>query len=243
MKKAAVVSMLVLAAVAVAGIIPGKTNRIAASPEENTGEEAAGESEEEQVEDPLLPEIDTSVQIEAGSRIAVVSKNTEGQFWERLQAGMADAVKAVNEAYGFSKEDAVTMTFEGPDDEREVETQINTLDAVIAENPAVLCLSAGDMESCQAQLETAAENGIPVVVFDSNVADTNLVGAFRSTDNQKAGEMAADKLAEALNGSGKIAVFSAQEKQPAFRTESEAFRKRLQSLKELKWQRSYIRTV
>ena len=51
MKKAAVVSMIVLAAVAVAGIIPGKTNRIAASPEENTGEEAAGESEEEQVED------------------------------------------------------------------------------------------------------------------------------------------------------------------------------------------------
>ena len=101
----------------------------------------------DRVEDPLLPEIDTSVQVEAGSRIAVVSKNTEGQFWERLQAGMADAVKAVNEAYGFSKEDAVTMTFEGPDDEREVETQINTLDAVIAENPAVLCLSAGDMES------------------------------------------------------------------------------------------------
>ncbi len=150
--------------------------------------------------------------VEAGSRIAVVSKNTEGQFWERLQAGMSDAVKAVNEAYGFSKEDAVTMTFEGPDDEREVETQINTLDAVIAENPAVLCLSAGDMESCQAQLETAAENGIPVVVFDSNVADTELVSAFRSTDNEKAGEMAAEKLAEALNGSGKIAVFSAQEK-------------------------------
>ena len=227
MKKAAVVSMLVLAAVAVAGIIPGKTNRIAASPEENTGEEAEGESEEEQVEDPLLPEIDTSVQVEAGSRIAVVSKNTEGQFWERLQAGMADAVKAVNEAYGFSKEDAVTMTFEGPDDEREVETQINTLDAVIAENPAVLCLSAGDMESCQAQLETAAENGIPVVVFDSNVADTDLVGAFRSTDNQKAGEMAADKLAEALNGSGKIAVFSAQEKTASIQDRIRGFQKKI----------------
>ena len=41
MKKAAVVSMIVLAAVAVAAL-RGKPTRIAASPEENTGEEAAG---------------------------------------------------------------------------------------------------------------------------------------------------------------------------------------------------------
>lgn len=30
------------------------------------------------------------------------------------------------------------MTFEGPDEEDEVETQINTIDAVIAENPMFL---------------------------------------------------------------------------------------------------------
>ena len=48
------------------------------------------------------------------------------------------------------------------------------------------------------QLQTAAENGIPVVVFDSNVADTELVSAFRSTDNEKAGEMAAEKSGRLL---------------------------------------------
>ena len=40
----------------------------------------------------------------------------------------------------------------------------------------------------------------------------------------------------------RLQYFPHRKKQPAFRTESEAFRKRLQSLKELKWQRSYIRT-
>lgn len=223
MKKAAGASMIVLAAVAVVGIISGKTEGIAASPEENTAEETA-----EEIKDPLIPEIDTSIRIEAGFRIAVVSKNTEGQFWDKVRAGMEDAVKAVNKAYGFSKDDAVTMTFEGPDDEREVETQINTLDAVISENPAVVCLSAGDMDSCQAQLEAAAENGIPVVVFDSNVADTELVGAFRSTDNEKAGEIAAEKLGEALNGSGKLAVFSAQEKTASVQERVKGFQKKLQ---------------
>lgn len=49
------------------------------------------------------------------------------------------------------------MTFEGPDNEEDVETQINTIDAVIAENPDVLCISASDMDSCEAQLEAAKE--------------------------------------------------------------------------------------
>ena len=50
-------------------------------------------------------------------------------------------------------------------DELDVESQINTIDAVLAENPTVLCLSAIDMESCGAQLEEAMGNEIPVVIF------------------------------------------------------------------------------
>ena len=96
----------------------------------------------------------------------------------------------MNEAYGFKKDKQITMTFEGPDNEEDVESQINTLDAVIAENPSVVCLSAGDMDSCQAQLEVAKENGIPVIAFDSNVSDTKLVRAFPGTDNTQIGKYA-----------------------------------------------------
>ena len=79
----------------------------------------------------------------------------------------------------IKKDDQITMTFEGPDNEEDVETQINTIDAVIAENPDVLCISASDMDSCEAQLEAAKENGIPVIAFDSNVAEKKLVKAYR----------------------------------------------------------------
>ena len=58
------------------------------------------------------------------------------------------------------------------------------------------------------------------------MADTELVSAFRSTDNEKAGEMAAEKLAEALNGSGKIAVFSAQEKTASIQDRMRGFQKK-----------------
>lgn len=178
----------------------------------------------EQVEDKqVLPEIDTNVPIQAGARIAVVSKSSKGEFWDLVRAGMESAVSDVNEAYGFAKDDKITMTFEGPDDEQMVEEQINTIDAVIAENPDVLCLSVGDMDSCQAQLESASENGIPVVVFDSNVTDTKLVSAFRATDNVQVGRMAAYRLGRAIGKMGNVAVFSAQEKTQSAKERVEGF--------------------
>ncbi len=170
----------------------------------------AQEMEEEN--NPAIPEIDDSLSIEAGARIAVVSKSTKGEFWDKIKEGMQAAVKDVNTAYGFKKDDQITMTFEGPDDEEDVESQINTLDAVIAENPAVVCISAGDMESCQAQLEAAKENGIPVIAFDSNVSDTKLIRAFRGTDNTQIGKYAAYKLGSAIGKMGNVAIFAAQEK-------------------------------
>lgn len=213
MKRAAVAAACILA---VTGVLSGCRKEVveeAIQPlvaevleEEET--EAAEEAEPEQ----FLSEIDTKLPIHAGARIAVVSKNTNGEFWDRIHGGMEEAVEAVNEAYGFEKDDKITMTFEGPDDEQKVEEQINILDAVIAENPDVLCISVGDMESCQAQLEAAQENGIPVIAFDSNVTDTKLITAFRATDNVQVGRMAAYRLGRTIGKMGNVAIFSAQEK-------------------------------
>ena len=88
-------------------------------------------------------------------------------------------------------------------------------------------MSAGDIESCQAQLEAASENGIPVVVFDSNVSDDELVAAFRGTDNAYAGKLAAEKIVDAIGENGKIAVFSAQEKTESSQKRVEGFKEAL----------------
>ena len=172
-------------------------------------EDSEAEAVEDGDESPLIPEIDTSVKIQAGSRIAVVSKS-------------------INDAYGYKKDDAITMTFEGPDNEEDVESEINIIDAVIAENPEVLCISAGDMDSCQAQLEAAHENGIPVIVFDSNVSEKKLVRAYRGTDNVQVGKMAAYRLGSAIGKMGKIAIFSAQEKTKSVQDRVQGFMDNIQ---------------
>ena len=193
-------------------------------------EESDSEAEavDEQDESPLIPEIDTDVKLEAGSRIAVVSKSVKGEYWKMVKKGMEDAVKAINDAYGFKKDDQITMTFEGPDNEEDVESQINTIDAVIAENPDVLCISASDMDSCQAQLEAAKENEIPVVAFDSNVSEKKLVKAYRGTDNVQVGKMAAYQLGSALGKMGKVAVFSAQQKTKSVQDRVDGFMNNIQ---------------
>ena len=174
--------------------------------------EEAETEEEVQEEESILPKIDTKVKVHKGAHISVVSKGTKGEFWAALQLGMKDAVNDINEAFGFTKDDMITMTFEGTAREGDVNKQVNILDAVIAENPDVLCLSASDMDSCVAQLEAAKENGIPVVAFDTNVSQTDLVTAFRASDNYAIGKMAGYRLAMAMGKMGKVAIFSEQGK-------------------------------
>lgn len=88
-----------------------------------------------------------------------------------------------------------------------MESQINTIDAVLAENPTVLCLSAIDMESCGAQLEEAMGNEIPVVILDSGV-ESELVNTVCATDNYAAGAEAAKKMAEAIGNKGQVAIMA-----------------------------------
>ena len=232
MKKAAVAVLFLAGVVVVAGE-SGKMGGFGNFISDVQAEDELSESDEDQkdtteetgdTEEDRVSGIDTSITLGAGSRIAVVSKATDGEYWKLVRQGMEDAVKDINKAYDFSSDDEISMTFEGPSDEQDIETQVNTLDAVIAENPTVLCMSAGDIESCQAQLEAASENGIPVVVFDSNVSDDELVTAFRGTDNAYVGKLAAEKLADAIGGSGKIAVFSAQEKTESSQKRVEGFK-------------------
>lgn len=228
MKKTAIAAAGLLIAVGMVADHQGKGTEISGELFVNevfaadTAEEIDTQKEETK-EIPDLLTIDPKIPIHPGSRIAVVSKSTSGEFWDEIRKGMEAAVEEVNEVYGFRKDDQIEMTFEGPDDEQNVEEQINLIDAVLAENPDLLCLAVGDMESCQAQLEAARENGIPVIVFDSNVNETQLVRAFRATDNTKVGEMAAEELVQAIGEEGKVAVFSPQEKTQSSKERAEGF--------------------
>ena len=96
-----------------------------------------------------------------------MSKATDGEYWKLVRQGMEDAVKDINKAYAFSSDDEISMTFEGPSDEQDIETQVNTLDAVIAE----ACRST--FRSNQTTTDSTAYRPCPATMPATTTADIN----------------------------------------------------------------------
>lgn len=127
--------------------------------------------------------------------IPLISKGFQHQFWQAVKAG-ADKAAA---------EEGVRITFEGPDNETMVDRQIDMLAAALANNPAAIGFAALDSQAAIPLLREASEAGIPVVAFDSGV-DSDIPVTTATTDNLAAAALAADKMAELIGGSGKVAV-------------------------------------
>ena len=127
--------------------------------------------------------------------IPVVSKGAQHQFWQAVHAGAEEAAEELG----------ITVTFEGPDDETQVDNQMKMLTAALANNPAAIGFAALDSQVAIPLLRQASEAGIPIVAFDSGV-ESDIPVATAATDNLAASSLAADKMAEWLDGSGKVAV-------------------------------------
>ncbi len=166
----------------------------------------------------------------AGTRIAVIAKSTKTPYFKAVKEGMKLAIEDLNKAAGLSGKNAITMTFEAPSNSNDAEGQINIGDAVLSENPDALCLSAIDVASFGAQLEAAAENGIPVTIFDSSIAAVD--GAdydytICQTDNYAAGAKAASKMAALMKGSGSVLIVADEKNTESIENRISGFKKRL----------------
>jgi ribose transport system substrate-binding protein len=127
--------------------------------------------------------------------IPLISKGFQHQFWQAVKVG-ADKAGA---------ELGVTVTFEGPDNETQVDKQMDMLAAALANKPAAIGFAALDSQAAIPLLRQAQDAKIPVIAFDSGV-DSDIPVATAATDNLAASALAADKMAELIGGSGKIAL-------------------------------------
>jgi ribose transport system substrate-binding protein len=131
----------------------------------------------------------------ADTYFPIIAKGFSHQFWQAVKAGAEQA----------AKEQGVTITFEGPNTEAEIDKQTDILNAAIAKKPQGLGFAALDSKAQVPALQKAADAGIPIVAFDSGV-DSDLPLTTCTTDNVNAAGAAADKMAEAIGGEGDIAA-------------------------------------
>jgi ribose transport system substrate-binding protein len=127
--------------------------------------------------------------------IPIVSKGFQHQFWQAVKKGAEDEGKALN----------ANVSFIGPASESDIAPQIDMLQAELDKNPQALCFAALDSQAANPLLLKAQEAGIPVIAFDSGV-DSDIPITTAATDNVAAAALAADKMAEAIGGAGKVGV-------------------------------------
>ncbi|GAA5145764.1 ABC transporter substrate-binding protein [Microbacterium pseudoresistens] len=78
--------------------------------------------------------------------------------------------------------------------------QIPILQSVIATRPDAIIIAPTDSKALYAPLREAVDAGIKVILVDTTLDDPSIAESQVSSDNEEAGKVAADTLAEALGG-------------------------------------------
>jgi ribose transport system substrate-binding protein len=134
-------------------------------------------------------------QAQAKPYIPIVCKGFLHQFWQAVKTGVDKAATEFN----------VQVTFEGTDNETQVDRQIDMLAAALAKKPAAIGFAALDSQAAIPLLQQAKAARIPVVAFDSGV-DSDIPVTTCATNNIAAAALAADKLAGFIGDEGKVAL-------------------------------------
>jgi ribose transport system substrate-binding protein len=127
--------------------------------------------------------------------IPLISKGFQHQFWQAVKSGAEKAAADYN----------VRITFEGPENESQVDKQVEMLQAALDKKPKALALAALDSKAVIPLLEKAKAANVPVIGFDSGV-DSDIPVTTAATDNLAAAGAAADKMAELIGDQGEVAV-------------------------------------
>ena len=130
-------------------------------------------------------------------------KSFQSTYWQAAVEGMQKAADELG----------VTFTAQGPNSESDIADQVNMINTAIAAKPVGMGLAACDTSSVSAALKKCAADGIPVVTFDTGVADApeGSVVAEVVTDNAQAGAVAAENMYAAIkdviaNAEGQVII-------------------------------------
>jgi ribose transport system substrate-binding protein len=129
--------------------------------------------------------------------IAIISKGFQAQFWQAVKAGADKAAKEFN----------VDVTFEGAQQEGNVDEQIQLLQTAIDKHPDAIGFAAIDSQAAAPLMQQAKAANIPVIAFDSGV-DSDVPLTTAATDNTAAAAEAAKHMAELIGHSGKVAILA-----------------------------------
>lgn len=159
--------------------------------------------------------------------VEIIAKGFQHDFWKAVKKGADQAGKDLG----------VKINFVGPEGEGAIAAQVEMINNAINKKPDAICIAALDTTASLDAVNKAKANNIPVIGFDSGVpgAPEGTIFANASTDNYKAGELAAQKMFEAIQGklatgNPRIGVVSQEANSQSISMRTQGFLDKMESL-------------
>jgi ribose transport system substrate-binding protein len=127
-------------------------------------------------------------------RVMVIPKGTTHVFWQSVHFGANRAAEALGN---------VEVVWLSPTKEDDRLDQIALVQRAITSKVDGLVIAPLDAQALARPVEDAIAAGIPVVVMDSGLASEQPV-SYVATDNYHGGVLGAERLAELLDGEGRV---------------------------------------
>ena len=174
---------------------------------------------------PIMPSAYRDVQglkLEKGTYISIIGKSEATAFWKAVRSGVMQAAEDLNQELGYSGNDKIKVTYNGPAKSEDIDEQVNILDEELSRYPDVIGIASIDEEACTVQFDLATENGIPIIALDSGNQYPGIQCTVK-TDNQEAARTGAYKLADEIGGKGAVMVLVHDSKSETAKERAKSF--------------------
>lgn len=158
-------------------------------------------------------------------RIAVIPKGTTHDFWLSVWAGAERAAAELGN---------VQVIWDGPISESDKDVQINLVDGFVNDQVDGICLAPIDRDGMVPVVRRAKDAGVPTLIFDSGLSDTDATISYVATDNYHGGELAGEHMAKVLGGKGNVILLRYQEGSESTEQREDAFLHTLEKYPDIK---------
>lgn len=126
-------------------------------------------------------------------RYILIASNINLPYWQEAQAGLQDVARQMG----------VKAEMDGPE-KFDPQEELAAFKKALETKPSGILVSVAKPELFQDAINSAIAVGIPVIAMDADAPDSKRV-LFIGTDNYRAGQESAKRIAQILQGKGSIA--------------------------------------
>lgn len=145
--------------------------------------------------------------------VAIITKSTTSNFWKEVYSGASAGATEYN----------LNITFDGPDNEEDYETQNEMILQAAEDGADVIVLSAVDYNANATVVDEVSKMGVKIISIDSSV-NSDAVICEISTDNYEAGYMAGEAALEVEQETLYIGIVNFDENSANGQEREEGFR-------------------